>query len=71
MKLDRKGLTEVIACGRPGTQMAAWLKGAYTATPCYAAATRPVPGDVVMVGAYPAADIDALIDYIQAAFAGK
>jgi mono/diheme cytochrome c family protein len=70
-KLDRKGLTEVIACGKPGTQMAAWLKGAYTTTPCYAAAARPVPSDVIMVGAYTATDIEALIDYLQATFVGK
>jgi mono/diheme cytochrome c family protein len=70
-KLDRKGLTEVIACGKPGTQMAAWLKGAYTATPCYAAAARPVPSDVIVVGAYAVADIEALIDYLQATFVGK
>ena len=70
-KLDRKGLTEVIACGKPGTQMAAWLKGAYTATPCYAAAARPVPSDVIVVGAYAVADIEALIDYLQATFVEK
>jgi cytochrome c553 len=70
-KLDRKGLTEVIACGKPGTQMAAWLKGAYTVTPCYTATARPVPSDVIMVGAYAVADIEALIDYLQATFVGK
>lgn len=70
-KLDRKGLTEVIACGRPGTQMAAWLKGAYTVTPCYTAATRPVPGDIIMVGALAATDIDTLVEFVQTVFAGK
>jgi mono/diheme cytochrome c family protein len=70
-KLDRKGLMEVIACGKPGTQMAAWLKGAYTAIPCYAAAARSVPSDVIVVGAYAMTDIEALIDYLQATFVGK
>jgi mono/diheme cytochrome c family protein len=70
-KLDRKALIEVIACGRPGTQMAAWLKGAYTVTPCYAATTRPVPGDTIMVGALVTTDLDALVDYLQTAFGGK
>jgi mono/diheme cytochrome c family protein len=70
-KLDRKGLTEVISCGKPGTQMAAWLDGAYTKTPCYAATTGQPPGDVVVVGAYSAAEIAALTDFLVATFVGK
>ena len=63
-KLDRKGLVDVISCGRPGTQMAAWLKGAYTMTQCGSAPLGAPPPDIVVVGAYSAADINALVDYL-------
>jgi mono/diheme cytochrome c family protein len=70
-KLDRKGLTEVISCGKPGTQMAAWLDGAYTRTPCFGTATGQPPADAVVVGAYSAAEIAALTDFLIATFVGK
>src|SRR5947209_3268277 len=41
--LDQPGLAETISCGGPGTQMPAWLDGAYTEIPCYGLSRGPVP----------------------------
>jgi len=35
-RLDRGTLRETISCGLPGTEMPAWLDGAYTQRPCTA-----------------------------------
>src|SRR5262250_1136253 len=34
-QLNRALLLDAIRCGRPGTQMPAWLAGAYTPVSCY------------------------------------
>jgi mono/diheme cytochrome c family protein len=71
-KLDRQGLVDVISCGKPGTPMPAWVKGAYVTRPCPGQGTAgQVPDATVVVGAYSAAEIDTLVDYILATFVGK
>lgn len=67
-KLDHDQLIETISCGRPGTQMPAWLEGAYEEHACYAAEPGPVPDNTVVAGAFNAEQIAALVDYITATF---
>lgn len=69
--LDRAGLTEKIACGVAGTQMAAWLRGAYTETPCYGLPLGPAPAGTMVLGAFSAEEISALVDYIEVEFNGR
>jgi mono/diheme cytochrome c family protein len=70
-ELDRDGLLEVISCGRPGTQMPAWLGGAYTVSPCYGLDPGPAPAGTVVVGALSAEEIETLVDYILTEFVQK
>ncbi len=67
-ELDRTYLVEVISCGLPRTEMPAWLKGAYTEVGCFGQAPGPAPTRTMIVGAFDADQIEALVDYMLAGF---
>jgi mono/diheme cytochrome c family protein len=69
--LDRAALVEKISCGVPGTQMAAWLRGAYTESGCYGGPSGPAPAGTMVIGAFSAEEIGALVDYIEVEFNGR
>jgi mono/diheme cytochrome c family protein len=66
--LDPATMLMITECGIPDTRMPAWLKGAYTETPCYADATGPVVKGVLLAGAYTREDLQNLISYVQVNF---
>ncbi len=70
-ELDRTDLVEITSCGRPGTQMPAWLKGAYTEAGCFGQAPGPAPARTNIAGAFDADQIEALVDYILAGFPAR
>lgn len=65
--LDAATTLEIIACGIPGTLMAAWAKGAYTERPCFGE-TGPVPDDTRVLGVYDEQQLADLMAYINATF---
>ena len=69
--LDAKALRETIRCGRPGSKMPYFLKGAYTDTSCWnwPAGIAP-PADVTGPGRLDAGAIDSLVAYLTARVAG-
>lgn len=67
-KLDRAALIEETSCGRSGTQMGAWLRGAYTKTACYGAPLGAPPAETIIIGAFSAEEISAVVDYIEMQF---
>jgi mono/diheme cytochrome c family protein len=69
-KLDRAALVETISCGLPGTQMPAWLDDAYTKRPCYGFPTGSVPAEITPTPVLSAAEIEALVDFLEAKFVG-
>ena len=56
---------DTIGCGRPGTQMPAWLFGAYTEIPCYGV-KGPAPLDLDRVPVPSVEEVAALVDYMLA-----
>jgi mono/diheme cytochrome c family protein len=69
-KLDRAALVEAISCGLPGTQMPAWLDGAYTQRSCYGFAAGPAPAEVTATPVLSAGEVEALVDFLTAKFIG-
>jgi mono/diheme cytochrome c family protein len=69
-RLDRATLTETISCGLPGTEMPAWLDGAYTQRPCYGFSAGP-PDGTTLIPVLSADEIEALVDYLLAKIVGK
>ena len=69
--LDRMALAETIRCGRPDTQMPAWLDGAYTEIPCYGLPKGPVPAAIDLTPVLSADEVQALVDYLMAKIVGK
>jgi mono/diheme cytochrome c family protein len=69
-KLDRAALVEAISCGLPGTQMPAWLDGAYTQRPCYGFPAGPAPAEVTATPVLSAGEIEVLVDFLAAKFIG-
>jgi mono/diheme cytochrome c family protein len=67
-KLDRAALIEATSCGKSGTQMGAWLRGAYTETACYGAPLGPPPAETIIIGAFSAEEISAVVYYIEVQF---
>ena len=73
-RLDREQLIEVIACGRPGTEMPHFDKYAYEDTNCYGLGGKDLGTDAPR---YPHStpltrrEIEAVADYIIATFVGK
>jgi mono/diheme cytochrome c family protein len=70
-RLDRAALVETISCGLPGTQMPAWLDGAYTRRSCYGFPAGPAPAEVTVTPVLSAAEIEALVDFLTAKFVGR
>jgi hypothetical protein len=61
-------MIETISCGRPGTQMPAWLKGAYIEHECYGGPLGPPPDDLIANNLLEADQIAAIVDFIFAKF---
>jgi mono/diheme cytochrome c family protein len=72
--LDREQLIEVIACGRPGTEMPHFDKYAYEDTDCYGLKGKNLGADAPH---YPHSttltrrEIEAIAEYILTTFVGK
>lgn len=71
-RLDATGLRETIACGRPGTGMPSFDDSAWKVRPCNGAAPGARPDELFPAPvALSAADIDAVVAYLQARVIGK
>jgi mono/diheme cytochrome c family protein len=70
-QLNRALLVDTIRCGRPGTEMPAWLDGAYTEISCYGLPKGPPPAGLDMTPVLSGDEIDALVDYMMATMVGK
>ena len=70
-RLDRAALKETISCGLPGTQMPAWLDGAYTKRSCYGFPIGPAPAEITATPVLSAGEIEALVDYLMAKIVGR
>ena len=72
--LNRDQLIEVIACGRPGTEMPHFDKYAYEDTKCYGLSAAQLGNDVPH-DPHPTSltkrEIEAVANYILATFVGK
>jgi mono/diheme cytochrome c family protein len=69
--LDRATLVETIRCGRPGTEMPAWLEGAFTEVSCYGIPKGPPPAGLELTRVLSADEIEALADYLMEKVVGK
>jgi mono/diheme cytochrome c family protein len=69
--LDRATLVDTISCGRPGTEMPAWLEGAYSEVSCYGIPKGPPPAGLDVTPVLSADEINALADYLMAKVVGK
>jgi mono/diheme cytochrome c family protein len=70
-RLDRSTLVDTISCGRPGSEMPAWLDGAYTEVACYGIPKGPAPAGLELRRVLSADEIEALADYLLAKVVGK
>jgi mono/diheme cytochrome c family protein len=70
-QLNRAMLIDTIGCGRPGTQMPAWLDGAYTEIPCYGLPKGPPPAGLERTPVLSGDEVEALVDYMMAKMVGK
>jgi mono/diheme cytochrome c family protein len=70
-QLNRALLLDAIRCGRPGTQMPAWLDGAYTQVACYGLPKGAPPAGLELTPVLSSDEIDALVDYLMAKIVGK
>ena len=70
-QLNRAMLVDTIRCGRPGTQMPAWLDGAYTNISCYGLPKGPPPAGLDLTPVLSGEEIEALVDYMMAKMVGK
>jgi mono/diheme cytochrome c family protein len=72
--LNREQLIEVIACGRPGTEMPHYDKYAYEDKSCYGHTAAELGGDVPHdphSTSLTKREIEAVTDYVLAKFVGK
>jgi mono/diheme cytochrome c family protein len=69
--LNRAMLVDTIRCGRPGTQMPAWLDGAYTEISCYGVPKGSPPAGLELTPVLSGDEVDALVDYMMATMVGK
>ena len=67
----RTMLLDAIRCGRPGTQMPAWLDGAYTEISCYGLPKGAPPAGLELTPVLSSEEIEALVDYLLAKIVGK
>jgi cytochrome c553 len=73
-RLNRDQLVEVIACGRPATEMPHFDKYAYDDTDCYGLKGKDLGNDAVRdphSTSLTKREIEAVADYILAKFVGK
>ena len=70
-QLNRVMLVDTIGCGRPGTQMPAWLDGAYSEISCYGLPKGPPPAGLDLTLVLNGDEVDALVDYMMAKMVGK
>jgi mono/diheme cytochrome c family protein len=70
-QLNRAMLADTIRCGRPGTQMPAWLDGAYTDISCYGLPKGPPPAGLDLTPVLSGDEVEALVDYMMAKMVGK
>jgi mono/diheme cytochrome c family protein len=70
-RLNRALLLDAIRCGRPGTQMPAWLDGAYTTVSCYGLPKGPPPAGLELTPVLSSDEIEALVDFLMAKIIGK
>jgi hypothetical protein len=70
-RMSKEDLRETIACGRPGTEMPANLEGAYVRVPCFGLPLGPPPPGTTAGVAMPAAQLDAMVEYLLARVVGK
>ena len=70
-QLNRTLLVDTIRCGRPGTQMPAWLDGAYSEISCYGLPKGPPPAGLELTPVLSSDEIEALVDYMMAKMVGK
>ncbi len=70
-QLNRVMLVDTIGCGRPGTQMPAWLDGAYTEISCYGLPKGPPPAGLELTPVLSSDEVEALVDYMMAKMVGK
>jgi mono/diheme cytochrome c family protein len=68
IKFDKATMVEIVSCGRPGTPMPAWLKGAYTTVQCYGMPLGSMPEGMTVPAIFTADEIKALVDYVFATF---
>jgi mono/diheme cytochrome c family protein len=70
--LDRDALKETISCGRPGSKMPFFLKGAYIATRCWGIEIQEEPpSEMIGLGSLTPVRINSLVDYLMARVVGK
>lgn len=69
-QLDKTAIAETIRCGRPGTPMPFFLKGAYSEAECWGQKGAP-PAEVANAASLTPADIDAMVEYLMARIVGK
>jgi mono/diheme cytochrome c family protein len=70
-QLNRAMLIDTVGCGRPGTQMPAWLDGAYTEISCYRLPKGPPPAGLERTPVLSSDEVEALVDYMLAKMVGK
>jgi mono/diheme cytochrome c family protein len=70
-QLNRAMLIDTIGCGRPGTQMPAWLDGADTEISCYGLPKGPPPAGLERTPVLSGDEVEALVDYMMAKMVGK
>ena len=72
VRAPRKAILHTLqSCGRPGTQMPAWLDGAYTTVPCYGLPKGSPPAGLELTPVLSGDEIEALVDYLMAKIVGK
>jgi mono/diheme cytochrome c family protein len=72
--LSRDQLIEVVACGRPGTEMPHFDKYAYEDTDCYGLKGKNLGNDAARdphSTSLTKREIEAVVDYVLAQFVGK
>ncbi len=69
--LNAELVTEIVSCGRPGTQMPYFRAGAYTEVACYGMPVGAPPAGTQRSTALQAEDITKLIAYLSARILGK
>jgi hypothetical protein len=70
-RLNRAALVETISCGLPGTEMPAWLDGAYSRRSCYGFPPGTPPDGTTLTPVLSAGEVEALVEYLLAKIVGQ